>query len=366
MPDKMQRKSEHVEKAIDITLRLGFIGLLIFLSFLILRPFLAPVIWGLIIAVAVYPLHQRLTNLLKGKAKLSAILIAIMGLSIIIVPSVLFTNSTVDSVKSIAQSIEADDFAIPAPQENIKEWPLVGEPIYSLWDQTSHNITKTIQRFGPEIKSFIPKITSSLTTFVKSIFLFIISIIIAAALLLVAEPGKKMADVVFKTLAGNKAEDLSLLSVATIRNVVQGIVGTAFIQTFFVSIGIFAVDVPAAGIISIIVLILAIIQIPIILVLLPVTIYVFSVESTTVAIIFMVWSIIWSLADNFIKPMLMGKGVDVPMLVILLGALGGMILGGPVGLFIGAVILTITYKILISLVTEKEKKEKQNQKIIEA
>ena len=357
MPNKPSEKSEHINKAIEITLRVGFIGLLFALSFLILRPFLAPVIWGLIIAVAVYPLHQRLTTIFRGRTKLSAIVIALMGLSLIIIPSILFANSTVESVKSIAQSIESEALVIPPPRENIKEWPIIGNEIYNIWEQTTHSIAKTIQRFGPELKPLVPKITGSLTMFVKSFFLFIISIIIASALLLVAEPGKKMADVLFKTLAGRKAEDLSVLSVATIRNVVQGIVGTAFIQTFILSIGLFAVDIPAAGVIAIIILILAIAQIPVIIVLLPVVIYVFSVESTTVAVIFMIWSIIGSLVDNFFKPMLMGKGVDVPMLVILLGAIGGMILGGPVGLFIGAVILAITYKIFTSLLSDEVAKE---------
>lgn len=359
MPKQSSPKSDHVVKAIDVALRLGFIGLLFAMSFLILKPFLAPVVWGVIIAVAVYPLHQRLTSALRGKAKLSAVIIALIGLSIIVVPSILFTNSTVDSIKSIAHSIESDSFKIPSPNESVKEWPLIGNQVYNIWEQTTENIAKTIQRFGPQLKSLIPKITGSLSAFIKNIFLFIISIIISAALLLVAEPGKKMADVIFKTLAGNKAEDLVHLSVATIRNVVQGIVGTAFIQTFFLSLGIFMIDIPAAGIISIIILILAVVQIPLIIVLAPLIIYVFSIETTTVAILFTIWSILWSLADNALKPILMGKGVDVPMLVILLGALGGMILSGPIGLFIGAVILTITYKILISLVTEEVEKEEE-------
>lgn len=363
MQTEPSERLEHVDKAIDIALRIGFIGLLFALSFLILRPFLAPVVWGLIIAVATYPLHQKLTSIFKGRTKLSAFIIALLGLSVILVPSVIFTNSTVDTVKSIAQSIESDALEIPMPNEKVKEWPIFGNEIYTIWEQTNQNIAKTIKRFGPQIKTLIPMITGSLTSFVKSFFMFIISIIIAAALLLVAEPGKKMADVVYKTLAGNKAEDLSQLSVATIRNVVQGIVGTAFIQTAILSIGLFAVDVPAAGIIAIIILILAIVQIPVIIVLLPVVIYVFSVESTTIAVIFMIWSIIGSLADNVLKPMLMGKGVDVPMLVILIGALGGMILVGPLGLFIGAVILAITYKILITLVEDKEAQESNRIKI---
>jgi predicted PurR-regulated permease PerM len=180
--------------------------------------------------------------------------------------------------------------------------------------------------------------------------------IIAGALLLVAEPGKKAANQLFRTFVGEKSEDFTGLSIATIRSVVAGVIGIAVIQTLFLSIGMFVIHMPAAGIIAIVVLIVTIIQLPPILIMLPVIIYVFSFAEPVPAIIFTVWAVFWSVADMFLKPMLLGKGVDVPMLVILLGAIGGMMMGGMVGLFVGSVALALAYKILMTMLAAANQK----------
>jgi len=119
----------------------------------------------------------------------------------------------------------------------------------------------------------------------------------------------------------------------------------AIIQSVFAAIGLIAVDVPAAGIWALIVLFLAVIQLPPLLILGPIIIYVFSTAETPPAVIFMIWSILVSVSDTFLKPLFLGRGVDVPMLVILLGAIGGMISSGLIGLFIGSVVLSLGYKV---------------------
>jgi len=138
---------------------------------------------------------------------------------------------------------------------------------------------------------------------------------------------------------------LLTLSTATIRSVAVGVIGIAFIQAMLGGLGMMFAGVPAAGLLAIVILVLAIAQLPPLVVLLPVVIYVFSAESTTVAVVFMVWSILVSMSDAVLKPIFLGRGVDAPMLVILLGAIGGMITSGIVGLFIGAVILALGYKL---------------------
>ena len=170
--------------------------------------------------------------------------------------------------------------------------------------------------------------------------------------MLVAEPGEKAANQIFRTFIGERGEDLTGLSIATIRSVVAGVIGIAVIQTLFISIGMFVIHMPAAGIIAIVLLIVTIVQLPPILVMIPVIIYVFSFADPVPAIIFTVWTILWSLADMVLKPMFLGKGVDVPMLVILLGAIGGMMIGGPVGLFVGSVALALAYKIFMAMLKE--------------
>ncbi len=114
---------------------------------------------------------------------------------------------------------------------------------------------------------------------------------------------------------------------------------------FFAGIGLVAVEVPAAGLWALLVLLLAVIQLPPLLVLGPIIFYVFSIAETTPAVLFMIWSILVSVSDTFLKPLFLGRGVEVPMLVILLGAIGGMMLSGLIGLFVGSVVLSLGNKV---------------------
>ncbi len=350
--DQVQDNENFTNRAIGAALRISFIALLFMTSFWILKPFLAPVLWGLVFAVGIYPLHKKLAKLFGNRNKLSAITIAIIGISIIVVPITMFTNSSVTSISEIVNEINEGTLSIPEPDSKIADWPIVGKAIYEAWDLTANNLTAAIVKFEPQLRELAPKLTSMIAGLAGSILLFIIAIIISSALLLVAEPGKKAADKIFQTFVGPKGADFAELSAATIRSVVQGVVGIAVIQTVFLSIGMFAIGIPAAGIISIILLIVAVIQLPTILVMLPVMIYVFSFADTTSAVIFTIWSIVWGLSDNVLKPMMLGKGIDIPMLVILLGSIGGMMFAGAVGLFLGSVILALAYKIFIAMLEE--------------
>ena len=352
MKNENNTEEAYMQRSVMVALRIGFVALLFGLSYWILKPFISPVVWGIIIAVGIYPIHMRFARLLGNRAKLSAVLISLIGISIIVVPSILFTSSTVKTVSEIVTSIEDETLEVQPPDASVKDWPLIGEKIFAFWSSAARDLTTTLKKYEPQLREMAPKLTSAIGKMVGSILLFIISMIIASSLLLLAEPGKKIAHRIFGTLAGEKDEELTILSIATIRSVVQGVIGIAVIQTFFLSIGMFVVDLPAAGIITIIVLIVCIIQLPPLLVMIPIIIYVFSVTDTVTAVIFAAWSILWSLADMFLKPMLLGKGVDVPMLVILLGAIGGMMLGGPVGLFVGSVVLALAYKIFIAMLIE--------------
>jgi predicted PurR-regulated permease PerM len=181
-----------------------------------------------------------------------------------------------------------------------------------------------------------------------TILQFVISIIISGVLLVNAGVGGKAAQAVLSRVAGEQGETLANLAGATIRSVVQGVLGIAVIQAVLAGAGLVAAGVPVAGLWALMVLVLAIVQLPPILVLGPIIVYVFSIHETTPAVIFMLWSILVSLSDTFLKPLLLGRGVEVPMLVILLGAIGGMMMSGIIGLFIGPVVLSISYKIFFS------------------
>lgn len=340
-----------IEHSINTTLRIGFIILLFVMSFLFLKPFIIPIVWGIIIAVAVYPFHKKFSKKLKDKEKLSATIIVFIGLSMIIIPAIMFTSSTIESTESIATQFNEGVISLPPPTKNIEDIPLVGKKLYNTWNLAYNSLSDLLEKFLPELKNITTSLITSIGSIVGTIFVFFISIIIAGALLVNATTAEKTAKAVFITLAGKKdGEHFSNLASATIRSVVQGVLGTATIQVIAIGLGLFLIDFPAAGIVSIILLFCAIAQLPLLLISLPIIIYVFSYAGTTAAIIFTIWTIVWSMADNVLKPMLMGRGIDIPMLVILLGAIGGMMFAGIIGLFVGAVFLAFSYKVFQEII----------------
>jgi predicted PurR-regulated permease PerM len=287
---------------------------------------------------------------LGERDKLASIIITVTILTLIVVPSILLVDSTIDSIKNIAAEYEAGTLKVPPPGENVADWPLVGEPVYEIWQLASTNLEAALKSMEPQIKEYGPKIIDAVAGIGGTILLSILSIIIAGVLLLKSNSAEETAQKLFKLLIGKEGEGFTNLASATISSVVQGILGIAIIQSAASGIVLLMFGIPAAGLWALIVLFLAIIQLPPILILLPVSVYAFSVLDTTSAVILLILNIIISAADTFLKPLFLGRGVDVPMMAILLGAIGGMIAFGILGLFVGAVILALAYKVFLALI----------------
>ena len=175
-----------------------------------------------------------------------------------------------------------------------------------------------------------------------------VSIIIAGVLLANTAGGSQAARALARRLAGEQGTKGVELAGATVRSVAQGVLGVALIQSILAGLGCLLVGVPGAGLWALLVLILAVVQLPTILILGPIIVYVFSTTSTIAAVLFAIWSILVGISDAFLKPLLMGRGVDVPMLVIFIGAIGGFMASGIIGLFVGAIILALGYKLIIN------------------
>jgi predicted PurR-regulated permease PerM len=342
----------YYERVIAAALKIGFVALLFVLSYLILKPFLVMVLWGIIIAIGIYPIFRKLSSLLGEKDKLAMTIITLTMLAILIIPSALLIDSTIGSIQDIAAEYEAGTLKIAPPGEDVAEWPVVGKPIYETWKLASINLEEALRKLEPQIREYGPKVVDAIAGLGGTILLSIISIIIAGVLLLKSDSGAKTAQKVFTFLLGKDGEGFTNLAGSTISSVVQGILGIAIVQAVASGIVMLIFGIPAAGLWALTVLFLAIVQLPPIIILLPVSIYGFSILDTTSAVIFLVLSIIISGADTFLKPLFLGRGVDVPMLVILLGAIGGMMAFGILGLFVGAVILALAYKVFQALISE--------------
>ncbi len=333
--DSTASSRNFIGDSLEVAIRIGLIALLVWWCFLILKPFLVPVFWAIIIADAVYPYYLKLENGLGGRTKLTATLFTLVALALLIIPTIMLFDSLVDSIRELSTGLKNGTLTIPPPTDSVATWPVVGESVHKFWQSASVNLQETLVQIGPQLKELVGGLLASGAGLVLGVLQFVISILIAGVFLAKAEDSRNISIKIFRSVTGDKAVELVDLSNATIRSVAQGVLGVAIIQSLLAGIGMLVAGVPGAGFWTLLVLLLAVIQLPPIVVLGPVIFYVFSVSSTTVAVIFAIWGVFVSVSDSFLKPLLMGRGVQIPMLVILIGAIGGMMLSGIIGLFVG-------------------------------
>jgi len=344
-------------RVIEVAIRLTLTFLIVALCFKIIEPFMIIVVWGIIIAVAIFPLYNKLGLALGGRFKLAAILYTLFALSLLIAPSIMVSGSVVDTSSHLAKSFSAGTLEIPPPDQSVSEWPVIGEQVYLFWNQASTNLEQTLKQNIPEIKKLGESFLAALAGIGGGIIQFIFSIIISGVFLANTKAAYEITVKIASRLT-DKEQGLQLtdLTTATIRSVAQGVLGVAVIQAILGGTGMYFMDVPGWGLWTIFILILAVAQLPPLLVLLPVIVYVFSVSETTPAVIFTIWSLIVSMSDSFLKPLLLGRGMDTPTLVILLGAIGGMMLFGILGLFVGAILLALGYELFMAWLAENAQK----------
>ena len=330
-------------------IQIGAVLLLILWCFSIVKPFVGVVVWGLIISIALFPAHVSLTAKLGGKEKWSATILVLIGLAIIIIPTWGLAGSAIDGLKHISTELEDGTVRIPPPSDSVADWPVIGERVHEGWTSLATNTEATLNKFQPQLRALGQTAVGFAGSVLGGVFQFIFATIIGGALLTQASGGYRVSRNIANSLVGSEGgEKLISLSILTIRSVVKGVLGVAVIQTILAAIGLVAIGMPAAGLFAGAVLVLAIVQLPPILVLGPIAIWFFSVADTVPATIFLIYAFIVSLSDAFLKPMLLGRGLETPMLVILIGAIGGAITQGIVGLFVGAVVLSLGYELFVA------------------
>lgn len=336
------------ENIVDALIRLGVLYLIISWCIEILKPFFTILIWGSLIAIAIYPLYYMLVKLFGGRKVIASLVITITLLSILIVPSWLITDSIVKGLETIRQLHKNGQPLIPPPGELVKTWPPFLKPLIDFWKLASENMQAATMKYQEGFKTVGTFLLQSLASFGTSVIQFIASLILSGVLLIYTESIAKSMHKLFKKLAGENGEDFVALSIATVRNVFKGVLGVAFIQAFLAGIGFFVAGVPYPGLWTIICLLLAIVQIGVGPVAIPIAIYMFSVTDTFTATMLAVWMIPVTISDNILRPILIGMGAPVPMLVIFMGSIGGFIYEGFIGLFLGAIVLSLGYKLFIA------------------
>jgi predicted PurR-regulated permease PerM len=345
------RKPAHDRTQLSLALEASIqIGLTILLSsacLLILRPFIPLLTWGIIIAVAAYPGFQKLQFALGGRGVLSAVLFEVLLLAFLTVPVALLAKTLVEGVQTLASHLKEGTLIIPPPPAGVENWPIIGARLNSLWSQASRDISESVRSLNPHIKAAVPGLLSVSGGLGLTVLQFALSIVVAGVLLANAQVVCRVTGSLCNRLFRAEGPEFQQLIAATIRSVTSGILGVAFIQSVLAGLGFLVAGLPGAGLWAVTFLIAAVLQVGV-LILIPAVIYMFTISSVTKAVIFLAWCVVVALLDNFLKPLLLGRGVAVPTAVVFLGAIGGFVALGLIGLFVGAIVLSVGYKLFLA------------------
>jgi predicted PurR-regulated permease PerM len=344
----------------DLLIRVGLIAFVAILCARIFAPFTGLLLWALILAVALYPLHRGLASRLGGRQGAAATLLVIGGLLLIGVPTVMLGSSFASHVHNAYTAFENEEITFKSPSPGVADWPLVGKQIYNTWSAAAEDLPRFLHENKEQLTHLSKRALSVAASTAGALMKFLVALIIAGIMMAYGEAGNLAMRRIFCRLASpEKGPRLHNLSTATVRSVATGVIGVAFIQALLLGVGFIAAGIPAAGVLALLVMIVGILQLPALIISLPVIAYLWAVgdASTTVNIVFTIYLLLAGMADNVLKPMLLGRGVDAPMPVILLGALGGMVSAGIIGLFLGAVLLAVGYQVFMEWVDEGEADE---------
>jgi len=340
---------DFVRRAVEAAIRIALIAALAWWCLAIVKPFVMPVLWGVIFAVALFPIFDRLKARMGGRGGLAATILTLVALAVLIVPIVVLSTSMIESVQHVTKGVEDGTLKVPPPPEGVAEWPVIGEQLSVAWGQASSNFQLFFERHREQLKPVWTFVVAQAAGAGGATLVFFLAIIISGLFMAKADAAVSGLEALASRLAGDQGAEMVSISGATIRSVVQGVLGVAVIQSLASGIGMLIVGVPGAGLWAGLVLLLAIMQLPPFLVLLPAAIWVFSSSASTfTAVLFLIFALVVSASDAFLKPLFLGRGMAIPMPVILLGAIGGMMLSGIVGLFLGAVVLALGYQLMVA------------------
>ena len=359
-PD-VEREQRIASRLLDVLVRAGFVAVLAMLCYRVFSPFLTLMTWAVILAVALYPVHQSVARRIAGRQGLAATLLVVLGTALIVVPSALLMRSLGDSVRQLIDDVQTNSLVIAAPSDAVAAWPVVGPKLHALWSQAHADLPALVQSLQPQVGELVKSVLGFVASIGGGLLQFLAALVVAGIIMAFGQGGDRTARAIFERVTGQaRGAELAPLSTATIRAVALGVLGVAFIQALIVGVCLLIAGVPWAGVLALVVLVLGIAQVPALVVTVPVIGYIWwsGDYGNGAAIGYTVLLLVAGLADNVLKPLLLGRGVEVPMPVILFGALGGMAASGILGMFVGATLLALGYQIFMSWVANNPDAQK--------
>jgi predicted PurR-regulated permease PerM len=333
---------------VDIAIKLGLLGLMLYWCALLVSPFVMIVVWAGVLAVALYPVFTWLKGKLGGRGGWASTIIVLIGIVLIFGPVSAMTLAMVDNLQAVQDNLAAGDIQIPPPPDWLAEWSLIGKPIAKVWAQASRDLGTVLTSFKPQIKSAGSALLGMIANTGLGALQLIASMIIAGIFFGNADRMKLSLTKLSQRILPGRGSEIVDLAGATVRNVARGVVGISLFQSLLAGIGLMLAGIPFAGLLTFLCLVLAIIQFPPGLVIIPAVIYGWYSMEFLPALLFTVYIIPVMIMDGFLKPIVMARGLAVPMLVIFLGVIGGTLAHGILGLFIGPIVLSLGYELMLA------------------
>jgi predicted PurR-regulated permease PerM len=347
-----QASRDQTAAFIEIAIRLGALALLLYWSLILVRPFISIVIWSVVLTVALYPIFEWMSLRLGGRPRLAATLITVLSLLVVIGPATWLALGLVDSLRVISERLDFSTLAIPPPSLAVKNWPLIGEPIYQFWDLASTNLREALAKIIPQLKPLGSSLLRIGADTGLGLIKFLASIIVAGFLFLHAPQLVDAVKRFSRRLNSARGEEFVNQAGATIRAVSRGVIGISVLQALLAGFGLMIADIPQASLITFGVLVFGIIQIGPSIIIIPVIIWAWTMMETSSALLFTAYMVPVNLLDNLLRPIVMGRGLKTPMLVILVGVIGGTLAYGITGLFLGPIVLAVIWELFVAWIGE--------------
>jgi predicted PurR-regulated permease PerM len=340
------------EEVIQIAVRLALLALLVFWSFILLRPFISILVLSGVLAVALYPAYDWLSERLKHRPGVAAVIVTLVVLGVFLGPAAWLGFGLVEGLRNIFDKLTSGDLAIPTPPDGINDWPVIGAPLFNFWKTASVNLEAAFRELAPYLKQLAGPILAIAGSAGTGTVKFLASVVLSGFLFpygprLVAASRRALTRIV-----PERSESFLALAGATIRTVLQGVIGVAAFQALLAGIVLKIVGVPNVGTLAFAILVLGIVQIGSLPILLPVVVWIWAVKDVGAAVLITILLVLVGISDNALRPLLMGRGLSTPVLVIFIGVIGGTLAHGIVGLFIGPVILAVAWELMIAWIGE--------------
>jgi predicted PurR-regulated permease PerM len=339
---------------IGLAIRLTFLGVILYLALSIISPFLETMVWSIVLAVALYPVFDLTAKWLGGRRRLAAALITILLLLTVFGPVTWLGLDLVDVPRMIYARLDSGQLSVPAPIESVRNWPLIGEPIFQFWELASSNLSAALVKIAPHLKPIGSTLLGAAGSVGIAILQFLAAVILAGFLL---SPGPMLVESAAAFLqrrVSQRGNEFMQLAGATIRNVSQGVIGVSLLQALLAGLGLIVAGVPGASLIAFGVLVLGIVQIGPSAILIPVIIWSWMTMETSTALLFTAYTVPVNLIDNVLRPIIFSRGLKTPMLVIIVGVIGGTLSNGIIGLFVGPIVLAVTWDLLVAFMRDNE------------